>query len=148
MGQDQARVGVGVLIIKDGKILWGKRKGSFGSGLWGGVGGHLEYGETIEQGILRETAEECGLKIKNLRVLCVSDFMTHYPKHYVDIGFVADWESGEPQVNEPDKLEVWEWRDIDDIPENTFAPMRGYIEAYKTGKNHFSYPPEQLPQTQ
>ena len=143
MKEDQARVGVGVLILKDGKVLWGKRKGSFGPGLWGGVGGHLEYGETIEQGILRETAEECGLKVNNLRVLCVSDFMTHHPRHYVDIGFAAEWESGEPQVNEPDKLEAWEWRDIDDIPENAFAPMLGYIEAYKTGKNYFSYPPEQ-----
>lgn len=146
MQESQARVGVGILIIKDGKALWGQRKGSFGSGLWGGAGGHLEYGETIEQAILRETAEECGLSVKNLRVLCVSDFLTHYPKHYVDIGFVADWESGEPQVLEPEKLERWEWRDLDDIPEHCFAPMRGYIEAYKTGKNYFTYPAESISQ--
>lgn len=140
MSADQARVGVGVLILKDGKALWGKRKGSHGSGLYGFTGGHLEHGETIEEAILREVAEECGLTIKNLRVLCVSDFLTYYPKHYLDVGFIAEWESGDPQVLEPEKLETWEWRDIDDIPEEAFPPCPGYIEAYKTGKNYFTYP--------
>jgi len=140
MAEEQARVGVGILIIKDGKILWGKRKGSFGAGLWGTVGGHLEYGETLEQAITREVAEESGVHIKNVRFLCVSDFLTHFPRHYVDIGFVADWEAGDPQVLEPTKLERWEWHDIDDIPEPVFAPLRGYIEAYRTGKTYFTYP--------
>jgi len=142
MKEDHAKVGVGVLILRDGKVLWGKRKGSHGAGTYGIVGGHLEYGETAEQAILRELAEECGIKVKNLRFLCVSDFLTYFPKHYLDVGFVAEWESGEPQVLEPDKLEAWEWRNIDDIPDNAFLPCVGYIEAYKTGRNYFTYPPE------
>jgi 8-oxo-dGTP diphosphatase len=143
MKEDQARVGVGILIVKDGKILYGRRKGSFGAGLYGLVGGHLEHGETAEQAILREVAEECGLKVKNLRVLCVSDFLTYYPKHYLDVGFVGEWESGEPLVLEPHKVEAWEWRALDDAPDDVLAPCLGYIEAYKTGKNYFTYPPEQ-----
>lgn len=141
MSEEVVKVGVGLLVIKDGKVLWGKRKGSFGSGLYGGIGGHVEYGETLEQAILRELAEKCGVKVKNLRVLCVSDFLTHHPKHYVDIGFVADWDSGEPKILEPEKCDGWEWRDIDDTPEHHFAPMKGYIEAYKNNrKNYFTYP--------
>ena len=140
MSDEIVKVGVGLLILKDGKVLWSKRKGSFGSGLYGGVGGHVEYGETLEQAILRELAEECGVKVKNLRMLCVSDFLTHTPRHYVDVGFVAEWKSGEPQILEPKKCEGWEWRDLDDIPKHIFAPMAGYIEAYKTGKNYFTYP--------
>lgn len=142
MSEEAVKVGIGVIIVRDGKILYGKRKGSHGEGLYGVVGGHLEHGETAEAAILREIAEECGVKVKNLRLQCVSDFMTHYPKHYLDVGFVAEWESGEPQVLEPHKCDGWEWRDIDDIPENVFAPIRGYIEAYKTGKNYFTYPAE------
>lgn len=145
MKDEVIKVGVGIMVLKDGKMLWGKRKGAFGEGLYGGVGGHVEYGETVEQAILRELAEECGIKVKNLRVLCVSDFMTHAPKHYVDVGFVAEWESGEPQVLEPHKCEGWEWRNLDDVPEHVFAPMLGYIEAYKTGKNYFTYPAEAAP---
>ncbi|HZM64284.1 MAG TPA: NUDIX domain-containing protein [Candidatus Saccharimonadales bacterium] len=140
MNDKMVKVGVGLLVLKDGKVLWSKRKGSFGAGLWGGIGGHVEYGETLEQAILRELAEECGITVKNVCVLCVSDFLTHSPKHYVDVGFVADWEAGEPHILEPDKCDGWEWRAIDDIPEHIFAPMAGYIEAYKTGKNYFTYP--------
>lgn len=142
MKEEQARVGVGILIIRDGKVLWGKRKGALGSGLYGIVGGHLEHGETAEQAILREISEECGVRVKNLRILCVSDFLTYYPKHYLDVGFVGEWASGEPQVLEPHKLEGWEWRDFDDVPEKVFLPCLGYLEAYKTGKNYFTYPAE------
>jgi 8-oxo-dGTP diphosphatase len=138
---DQAKVGVGMMVVKDGRVLWGRRKGSFGAGTSGFMGGHLEHGETVEEAILREIAEECGIKVKNIRILCVSDFLTYYPRHYVDIGFVGEWESGEPAVMEPDKLEYWEWRDIDDIPDNPFPPCLGYIEAYRTGKNYFTYAP-------
>lgn len=140
MNDSIIKVGVGLLVIKHGKVLWSKRKGSHGSGQYGGIGGHVEYGETLEQAILREVAEECGITVKNLRLLCVSDFLTHSPKHYVDIGFTAEWESGEPQILEPHRCDGWEWRDIDDIPANIFAPMAGYIQAYKTDKKYFTYP--------
>jgi 8-oxo-dGTP diphosphatase len=136
-GRDKIRVGVGLLIVKDGrKVLIGKRKGSHGAGEYGGIGGHLHYGESLEQGVLRELSEECGVQVKNLRLLCISDLFT--PKHYVDVGFVADWESGEPQTLEPDKIEGWEWCDMDDLPENLFGTEREYIEAYKTGKMYFT----------
>jgi 8-oxo-dGTP diphosphatase len=92
------KVGVGVLIFKGDKILLGLRQGSHGENEYCGPGGHLEYGETAEQTALRETSEECGIKIKNLQFLCVSDLLKYAPKHYIDIGFVAEWESGEPEI--------------------------------------------------
>ncbi len=42
------KIGVGVLIIRDGKLLLGRRKGSHGAATWSAPGGHLEYGETPE----------------------------------------------------------------------------------------------------
>ncbi|WP_134596929.1 NUDIX domain-containing protein, partial [Pseudomonas aeruginosa] len=38
------QVGVGVLILRDGKVLLGRRKGSHGAGCWSAPGGHLELG--------------------------------------------------------------------------------------------------------
>ncbi len=137
---ERAKVGVGVFIIKGDKVLLGKRKNAHGANEYGGPGGHLEHGETIEQTALRETAEECGIKIRNLRMLCVSDLLTYFPKHYLDIGFAAEWESGEPQVLEPHKLESWGWYDLDNLPKNLFGCFTAYVESYQTGKKYFTFP--------
>lgn len=136
------KVGIGLLIIKDGRVLLGKRKNAHGADEYAGPGGHLEYGETAEQTALRELAEECGIKIKNLRLLCTSDLLTYFPKHYLDIGFAAEWESGEPEVLEPHKLESWNWYDMDDLPDGLFGCVSAYVESYKTGKKYFSFPAE------
>lgn len=139
-----AKVGVGVFIVKDGKVLLGKRKNAHGADEYGGPGGHLEYGETAKDAALREISEECGIKVKNLKMLCVSDLLTYFPKHYVDIGFTAEWESGEPQVLEPHKLESWGWFDINNLPDNLFGCVSAYAESYKTGRSHFTFPKKSL----
>src|SRR5438046_2793979 len=123
------KVGVGVLVFKNGKILLGKRKGGYSSGEYGGVGGHLEHLESFEECAKRETMEEAGIKIKNIKFSCLINLTAYAPKHYVDIGLVADWESGEPQVLEPDKVEGWGWYDIDNLPQPIFAVEPLYVEA-------------------
>lgn len=138
--KNRVRVGVAVLIIKDAKVLLGERKGSHGAGEYSCPGGHVEYGETMEQSLMREVAEECGVKIKNLKMLCVSDLLTYLPKHYVDIGFAAEWESGEPKVLEPDRVVSWRWYGLGNLPSKLFGGTDAYIEAYKTGKNYFPDP--------
>jgi 8-oxo-dGTP diphosphatase len=133
---ERPKVGMGLLVVKDGQILLGRRKSSHGTGQYGGPGGHLEGMEAFEEGILREVLEEAGpgLKLKNLRFLCVTNLRKYDPKHYVDIGLVAEWEAGEPMVGEPDKLESWAWYPMDDLPSPLFGCMENYIEAYKTGR--------------
>src|SRR5438034_10025481 len=112
------KVGVGVLILKDNKILLGRRQSSHGKGEYAAIGGHLEHLESFEEGILRELSEECGpqLKIKNMRMLVVINLKKYKHKHYIDIGFVAEWEAGEPKVMEPDKICDCGWYDIESLP--------------------------------
>jgi 8-oxo-dGTP diphosphatase len=100
------KVGVTVLIVKDGKILLGKRKGDIiGTDLYQTPGGHLENGESIVACGVRETMEETGLEIKNIRFSSLTN-VTHFPPHhYVMIGLIADWSSGEAQVLEKDKCD-------------------------------------------
>jgi len=133
------KVGIGLLIVKDDEILLGKRKGSHGEGLYGGTGGHLEHGESFEACALRELAEEAGssIKVKNLGFLCLTNFKDHLPKHYVDIGLVAEYVSGEPEVMEPDRVESWGWFNINHLPSPLFEVEVNYIEAYKTGRTYF-----------
>jgi 8-oxo-dGTP diphosphatase len=140
MNTKQPQVGVGLLLVKDGKIILGQRKNAHGDGEYGGAGGHLEPQETFEEGILREVAEELGpdVKLKNLRLHCITNLRRYAPKHYVDIGMIAEWVSGEPRVMEPDKIVSWEWFDIDNLPDNLFACTQNYVQAYKTGKFYFT----------
>lgn len=46
MEQQKPKVGIGVMILKDEKVLLGKRKGSHGEGEYSFPGGHLEYMES------------------------------------------------------------------------------------------------------
>lgn len=131
------KVGVGVMIWKDGRVLLGQRKSSHGAGEWAWPGGHFEYMESFEECARRETREEAGIEIKNIRFLRLMNLKEYAPKHYVDIGLIADWDSGEPTVMEPDKLIEWKWCDPENLPEPLFYTLPAYFEAIKTGKNFF-----------
>lgn len=130
------KVGVGVMVFKDGKVLLGKRKNSHGAGEYAWPGGHLEYMEGMENCARREVREETGIEIKNLRFLRVMNFKTA-EKHYADLSFIAEWELGEPKVLEPEKCEGWEWYEIDNLPQPLFGSIISSVEAYKTGKTFF-----------
>lgn len=66
---DDLKAGVGVIVVKDGKILTGTRKTGFGYGLICGPGGHIKVGETPTQAAFRETEEEFGISPKELTPL-------------------------------------------------------------------------------
>lgn len=134
----QPKVGIGVMILKGNKVLLGLRKNSHGAGEYAFPGGHLEYQESFKNCALREIAEECGVKVKNLHFQCLSSNSIKYtPHHYILIGLVADWESGEPQVLEPDRCENWQWFDLNNLPDNLFEMSKLIIDSYQTGKNYF-----------
>jgi 8-oxo-dGTP diphosphatase len=129
-------VGIGVMIWKDGKILMGKRKGSHGAGTYAFPGGHLEYMEGFEECARRETLEETGIEIKNIRFNFVANEI-HPEKHLAHIGLVADWASGEVQLLEPHKCEGWDWYAIDQLPSPAFSMLSLAVESYKTGKKYY-----------
>ena len=60
----QAFVGVGVIIICNGRILLEKRKSEPGKGKWSIPGGLVELGEEVEQTVIREVKEETGLEVE------------------------------------------------------------------------------------
>ena len=131
------KVGIGVTIFKDNKILMAKRKALHGNGEYSSPGGHLEFGESFEECARRETREEAGIEITNVQFQFVLN-LTEYPgKHYVHIGLLADWESGEPEVMEPDKAESWGWYSLDDLPEPLFRTHKYFLESLQTGRAYF-----------
>jgi len=123
-------VGISVLVEKDGKLLFGKRKGSHGAGEYAAPGGHLEHLESFQACAEREVLEETGMQIGTLMFLRVLNTTDYAPKHYVDLAFVAQWKAGDPEVREPDKVERWDWYDVNDIPSPLFSMLPSAIAMW------------------
>lgn len=137
MEENKPRVGVGVMVMRGGKVLLGKRKGSHGEGEYAFPGGHLEYLESFEDCARREVKEETGIELQNIKFLFLANVTKYAPKHYTHIGLVADYKSGEPKVLEPEKCESWAWYDLNKLPSPIFYMCELSFKAYKTGKNFF-----------
>ncbi len=137
MIDQRPKVGVGIMILKDGKVLMSKRKGSHGAGEYAFPGGHLEYMESFEDCAVRETREECGIKITNIRFQYLANITSYAPKQYAHIGLVADWKAGEPTVLEPERSEGWKWYDLDHMPTPMFVSCALAFHSHKTGKSFY-----------
>lgn len=134
--KEYPKTGIAVMIMKEGKVLLGKRKGAHGAGDFAFPGGKLEWWESFEDCAKREVREETGIEIHNIKFLRLLNFK-FYDKHFVDVGLIADWKSGEPKVLELEKSEEWAWYDLDNLPSPLFKGCESCVEAYKTGKNYF-----------
>lgn len=121
---ERPKIGVGVIITKEHKVLLGKRKNSHGDGSWSFPGGHLEFGEDPEDCAIRETLEETGIRIRNLRrTIYTNDIFEKENKHYITLYILAEYDSGIVKVMEPDKCERWEWFSWEELPEPLFLPI-------------------------
>ncbi len=131
------RVGVGVVFIRDGFVFLARRRGSLGGGTWGSAGGHLEYGESLEDCARREALEEFGLRVGDLRFLCVSNIIA-YGRHYVDVEFLGDIGNQEPRLLEPQAFDGSGWFPPESLPEPLFQAMEYAIDSVLTGRRYYS----------
>ena len=121
-------VGVGVLVLHDGLVLLGKRRGSHGEGTWSAPGGRLEFGEQIEECAARELKEETGLTATTLELgpYC-NDIFPEVQEQYVTIFVVARGIKGTPQNLEPHKCDGWAWFKWGEWPTPLFKPVKSFL---------------------
>lgn len=136
MEKERPKIGVNVFLVKDGKVLMGKRIGKVGYGTWGLPGGHLEMGESLAFCAKRELLEETGIKAQEVEFLhLINGPREDDHSHYVHINFLAkNWE-GKPEVTEPDKFEAWEWFDMNKLPDNIFVGHKDFVPMYLSQQN-------------
>ncbi len=128
--QAAPRVGVGVIVMRGGRVLLGERSGSHGAGSWALPGGHLEFGESVEACARRETLEETGLTLTRIeRGPWTSDVFAAEGRHYVTLFMLAEAGSGEAQRLEPEKCRGWQWCEWSALPQPLFAPLATLVAS-------------------
>lgn len=125
--QARPKVGLGVLIQKNGKFLLGKRTSRLSQGTWSLPGGHVEYAESWEECARRETTEEAGIQIGNLKHVATTNDLID-GKHYVTIFMLGEWKQGEAQLVEPESFSEWNWFTWEQLPSPLIPSLQTLVD--------------------
>lgn len=101
---------VGVLIIKDGKVLTGVRKSDFYPYKICGAGGHIEDGETPEEAAVRETQEEFGVTPIDLLPIAVRSGLAE--EFGTPAYFICTEYDGEVKCDDHSEMIAPQWSDL------------------------------------
>lgn len=125
---------VGVLVLRDGKVLTGVRKSDFYPFTIGGPGGHIEKGETPEQAAVRETQEEFGITPTELIPLTVRTGLAEefgVPEYFLCTQYDGEIDCADhSEVVAPQMSDLGEvLKAVSDERESLFAPFADSIRV-------------------
>ena len=121
MMQKAPSVGVGIIITKGEEVLLLKRKNVHGAGSWSTPGGHLEFGESLEECAIRETKEETGVSITDVKFRALTnDVFEESGKHYITIWMQGKYSSGKAVINAAYEMSDIDWFTWDSLPKPLF----------------------------
>jgi len=97
---DRPSVGVGAVVVHEGRVLLIRRGKEPLRGRWVVPGGTVEAGETLQDALVREIQEETGLVVRPREIVAVFDRIERdgggVRYHYVIIDYLCDYVSGTP----------------------------------------------------
>jgi ADP-ribose pyrophosphatase YjhB (NUDIX family) len=105
------------------------------AGCWSLPGGKVEFGEPVKDAIVREIAEEIGVRIALLRPLGIVELIGLDDQHWVSPIYLPRIVDGEPENREPEKLETVAWAPLEGPPSPLAQAARQAIAAIQRGGN-------------
>lgn len=150
MNKKQIRSANKAVILQDRKLLVLKKKDESGF-FYTLPGGGQEHGETAEEGLIRECAEEINVTVKPVRLLFVRDYIAenHDVKddilqgiHQLELMFLCEITEGIPEngnLKDNGQLSV-DWIPLDKLDGFRIYPsaLKLYLKEYET-INHTIY---------
>ena len=127
------RVGCGVAILRDHALLLIRRARAPEAGCWSLPGGKVDLWEATEAAARREIAEEIGLELGALDLLCVVDLMVPgEAAHWVSPTFLATEFDGEAVLLEPEKHTGLGWFPLDALPSPLASSVVAAVAAIRS----------------
>jgi len=121
-GIDYIGVGVGAMIFNsDGSVFLAKRGQDVRneSGKLEFPGGSIEFGETLEQALVREVMEEYGVAIEVQALIdVVNHLIPEEKQHWISPTYRCRITNGTPCIKEPHKCDEIGWYALEKIPED------------------------------
>ena len=138
-------VGVGAIIIEEGRVVLVKRGHPPLEGKWSIPGGVLEIGETLRKAAVREALEETGLGVEPGELLGVFERLIRDAEgrmryHYVLIDFLCRRVAGELDAGDDASEVRWfrpeELAGLELVRETEEVILKGFEQAgqYKAGQ--------------
>jgi 8-oxo-dGTP diphosphatase len=140
----QPVLGVGAVVFKDDSVLLVKRGNPPLAGTWSLPGGAVHRSETLEDAVVREVKEECGIDIDVIDLIREFEYIEpaadgKVEYHYLVFDFKAVYKSGE--LRSSSDADDARWIRIGELAlYELTAPVSAVIEeaAEKSGIHYFS----------
>jgi len=132
---DKPIVGIGAIIVRNGKMLLEKRKNDPGKGRWSVPGGVVELGENVTQTVIREVKEETGLDVAEPEHIDVVDQITRDENgrikyHFVIIDYLVNLKGG--TLSAASDADALQWVSLDDVEKyDLTSTFRAFFERNK-----------------
>ena len=120
-------LGVRIILVEDGKVILVKH--SYQDG-WFLPGGGVKRGETLEQAICREAAEECGATLNQVQFIGIYHNFVEHKSDHVCLYLSEDFTLHEKHNREIAKIAAFP---LDQLPEDTTPGSQRKILAYRNG---------------
>jgi 8-oxo-dGTP diphosphatase len=136
---DQPVVGIGVVIVKEDKMVLIKRGNEPARGKWTIPGGLVELGESITAAVIREANEETLLTVKDPRLIDVVDQVDFDEKgkvkyHYVIVDYLVQVVSG--SIGAASDAAELRWVSFDEV--ETYDLTASFRRFFKQNKEKLS----------
>lgn len=128
-------VAVHLFLVRGTEILLLRRYNTgYEDGNYSVPAGHLDGGEEVVAGAIREAKEECGIEIEPSDLQVAGVMHRRSTDERIDFFLVTSRWSGEIINCEPEKCDELRWVDMDQLPTNIIPYVRQGISNYRRGQ--------------
>jgi 8-oxo-dGTP diphosphatase len=120
-------VGVGCIVVRDGRLLLVRNH----RGFWSTPGGHLDFGESLEACAARETLEETGVSVTKVEFVAITnDVLEDAGKHYLTVWMRGEADDVPPAIGDRAEIAEIGWFAADALPK----PLQLYFQNLTEGR--------------